>query len=1564
MGGRDTAGYLLSPQQQLIADRSGIETEPLTLVAKWTGPQSADALRSATLIAYQKHEILRTHFRNPGEQFVVEPSAEEGDLHFSVIDPVENASPEDLILNYSEQALSNRKQEKLWQVIYCPISPVLGYLGITMDRMLADWESLTIVLNEIGAARGASDAIVEGDPFQYADYATWQEDCRQQSATSPAALAEVDFPIASPPSDVPGHSIALIEGVNTECFAACFTVLGRLFGADHFSLGVIRDGRSLAETKGMIGPTEKTFRFSGALTQSFESVVESFQKLIREVDDAFDHTFPDNDSIPAISYQKIQLPESLHGDDWQLEPVRIREHRLPANCIRIFAVETNNTLLLHISTKSGFLDASAQKFTDFLSKQIESLVAPGKHRSDQPLTSILLGPESAALSEAIEVVSRPSVLSMFRHQVEEAPDAMAISRLGEEWTYRELWNSCRGIARLLQSREMKPGDVVAISGTKSFGWISSILGTLLADGVILTLDPSLPGKRRSRMCREVQVSLLLAVGDREVDFETESIRTLRISSSGEIVGDSVPVSESFANEAEQATTAAAYIFFTSGTTGTPKKVTGNHRGLAHFIQWQGLEFGVSSQDRVAQLTSSSFDVFLRDIFLPLCHGGTLCLPPENAVGIPQMILEWIHNEKITILHLVPSIVEWWLNGRSNLPTLPSLQIAFFAGEPLSASLVTHWKREIAPDSQVINLYGPTETTLAKCFYRVPTVPDEGVQPIGFPLPGAQAFLWNAGNAFCMTGEEGEILIRTPYRASLKSGFFQNPFRDDPEDLIYRTGDLGRLRFDGTIDILGRVDDQFKVRGVRISPTEIEAAITTESEIDQCCVLPLKKGSKLSLAAFLVSSQPDTVDVETVRGILQKQLPAAMVPEKFVVLSEIPLTANGKTDRKALRALSEKESEQMLRSLKKPENEEQKIILGIWCDLFGRNDLGISDHFFDLGGHSLLAAQLTARLRETFGRLLPMGLIFDAPTIEELEAQLVGFPIEPGLSGPRTKEDATESPLSHSQMRLWFQHRLDPVGDTYHLPIAVRINGHLEQTQLRECLNFLIQRHSILRTVFAETDGSPVQRILHQPKAELDFEDLTHLNSGEQTNALAERAIIEAGRAFDMEVVPPLRFFLIRLREEGHILLINMHHLIGDGWSSVLFLRELEACFCDHEAAGLGSSLKALPFQYSDFARWEQAQEPTSNARSSQLEYWKNRLKSNNEFPLFPTDIPREKTPDHEAREITLRLSFELSESIRRIARKENSTLFMAVLAAIHGFLNHLTGRKDFIVGTPIANRPIRETESLIGCFINTLPLRGHIDNRASFRQLLRETRTQVLADFENQVCPYEEIVRVASPKRIAGVNPLFQILLNVLNFDPLREQNKALKFERAFLAVPQSKFDWTIYVREAAEIEFQFIFNKSLFNEDKMQARVSGFREFFEYVCKEPDLALCSHQVAENALFSNQSITLEKIADAATPAPPTIREEEISRIQAAIADIWSRSFLEEPPPGLDDNFFALGGHSMLAMEISYEIGRKYDVVIPLRWMLEYPTVRRISAPLANLIWNLNPGSVTDETFEI
>ncbi|HZN07127.1 MAG TPA: AMP-binding protein, partial [Pyrinomonadaceae bacterium] len=901
-------------------------------------------------------------------------------------------------------------------------------------------------------------------------------------------------------------------------------------------------------------------------------------------------------------------------------------------------------------------------------------------------------------------------------------------------TYRELDERSNAVANHLIATKR---SLVAILMSDRIDVIAAIIGTLKAGCVVIPLDPDLPTNRLSAMLDQVSPDVVL----NNVDGYS---------------------SENPCVDVDPA--AMSYIYFTSGSTGKPKAIAGALKGVNHFIDWEIRTFGVEPGTRVTQFTTPSFDASLRDFFVPLCSGGTICMPPNVETVLDSgKLVKWIDDEQINLIHCIPSLFRTITNEDLQPKQFAALRYVLMAGEPLLPSDVRRWMNVFGERIQLVNLYGPTETTMVKFFHFV-TAADKDLPsiPIGQPMPGAKALLIDAHGKPCRPGKVGEIHIRTPYRTlgyykspELTSEvFIRNPFSDDPEDVIYKTGDLGRVLASGDFEFLGRRDQQIKLRGVRVELKEIENVLRSHEAVNDVAVAEYQQGNGDSaLCAYVVLNRE--TPTEELREFMRRDLPELMVPAAFVVMSTLPRTFNGKLDR---RALPQPDPERNVRRgpFVAPRTSTEEIVAGVWSQVLGLKQISVHDNFLNLGGHSLRMTQVTSRLGKAFGVELPLRALFESPTVAALATRIEAIVhSNNGVKrAPLTRVSRDrELPLSFSQQRLWFLHQLDPSSTVYNLPLAARLRGELNVAALQRSLNELAGRHEVLRTTFDMSDGTPVQIISPHAEIPLHVIDLTDVND---RDLAARRIVNEDGRhAFDLAKGPLIRVRLLLLGPGEYVLLVNQHHIISDAWSTAVLIQELASLY-------EGSTLPELPLQYADYAHWQQKL-LQSEVLASELLYWETQLTPVPPALQLPTDRPRPATAIFRGARRHFSFTPELSESLANLSREQGVSLFMTLLAAFQTLLSRYTRQSDVCVGSPIAGRNQIELEGLIGFFVNTLVLRTDLSGNPTFQELLKRVRATSLGAYANQDVPFERLIQHLQPERSLNRTPLFQVMMTLQN---------------------------------------------------------------------------------------------------------------------------------------------------------------------------------------------------------
>ncbi|HET8890742.1 MAG TPA: non-ribosomal peptide synthase/polyketide synthase, partial [Candidatus Angelobacter sp.] len=1353
-------------------------------------------------------------------------------------------------------------------------------LLVVMHHIVSDGWSIGVMVREFSqlyeAYAKGEESPLDQSRIQYLDYTIWQhkwlhgEVLEEQLRYWRDQLA--DLPVMEYPSDYsrphsgeqPCATITwkLPEKLSSDLselsrresvtmfmtlLAAFQVLLSRYCGQSDIAIGTPIAGRRSVETEALIGffintlvlrtRIDPAVSFPDLLAQvraatlaAYEHQDVPFEKLVEELR-------PQRDLGRAPFFQTMFIFQNAPQGAVELPGLKLSEIEIESAVtkfdLKLTAMETNNIVRGRLEYRADlFHGRSMGRMLEHWEKLLAEIVRYPQEAVGR--LSMLTESEKRQILRAWNDPGLESphsnVFDAFDEQALRTPNAIAVEHGSQRLTYQEFRRQTDAIEASLIKAGAKTGDLVLIFSEERLKLIASMVGILKAGCGFVPMLPSLPDQRIAAMlaqCRPVWAIVDAGLGSRFEQLKHDS---------GQQVHEVVITDHSGAEQPRPSRSRSgdelSYIFFTSGSTGTPKAIAGRLKGINHFIHWQIQEFGIGSESRVAQLTSPMFDPLLRDVFVPLCSGGTLCIPSDPDLVLSGAELgQWLEQERITLMHTVPSIFRLMVSqcrGRN----FASLKNVLLAGEVVLPTDISNWHALVGPQgARLINLYGPSETTMVKFLYAV----NEGDQwrrsvPIGKPIGGATAIVLDESGNICPTGIAGEIYIRTPYRSL---GYYQqpeltgrvfvpNPLGNDQQDIVYRTGDLARLLEDGNFALVGRRDHQVKVRGVRIELGEIEAALGECEGVGSAVVVAREsdQGEK-KLAGYVVARDGAAIDSRDLRAALKKRLPDAMIPAVFVVLKEMPLTSNGKVDRMAL---PEPELSQGGQDYVAPRTAEEEILCGIWAETLKLRQVGIEDNFFEIGGHSLLVTQVIARIRGMFGVELPLRTLFEHPTVERIAHELRHARSAGRKAAPKPLPRSgrgIELPLSFAQQRLWFLEQMDPGNAVYNIPFALRMKGELHHAALQKSLESIVERHEALRTVFVlNSEREAVQRV--RPVADACLQvailDIGHLPP-EQREAEARRlAEEETKQGFDLSSGPLLRVKLMRMAEQEHVLLLTMHHIVSDGWSMGLLVREFMELY-DAALQQRPSTLEKLEIQYGDYALW-QREWLQGEVLEEQLNYWKQQLAGLESLQL-PTDRPRPATVSHRGGAINFQLGEELTESLRALSRQTGATLFMTLLGGLQVLLGRYARQDDIAVGMPVANRTHSELEKLIGFFVNTLVLRCDVMRGRTVQDQLRLVRETALAAYAHQDLPFEKLVEELQPARHLNREPLIQVMFSLQDVSAVQLQVEGLSFEAIETEKHTAKFDltWSVAVN-GPEVMGRVEYDSDLFERWRIEAMV------------------------------------------------------------------------------------------------------------------------------------------------
>ncbi|NTX50273.1 non-ribosomal peptide synthase/polyketide synthase [Myxococcus sp. CA039A] len=1410
----DDTPPLLSPGQErlwlLEQLQPGGALYNLAVAVRFKGALDTGALERAFQDIVRRHEVLRTTFRAVETEgpavLIVSPDAD-----FTLATDDLRARP----AAEREREVQRRADAEALRPFLLTQGPLLRglllrtgeqehVLVLTMHHIVSDGASMEVLVRELAALYAAhtsgQPAALPELPLRYSDYGAWLREhlrgetlerllgyWRRQLEGAPEVL---ELGVARPRPAVSTHqgdsvevklsallmeqvkSLAREQGVSpfVVLLAAFQLLLARYSGQDDICVGTPINGRDRPETQGLIGFFVNTLvlrtRLAGAAT---------FHELLARVRDvtleAYAHQeLPFEKLVEALRPTRhlgasplFQVVLAILPDPLSAQPLpglELQQLELPSRLVqsdlRLALAESVQGLHGRLEYSTDLFDAATARQ---LVKHLGALLEAAVSQPSAPLASLSPLDEAERRQLLVEwsgvVPGEPEDVCahrLFEAQVARTPDAVALSFEGEELSYRELNARANRLARVLRHRGVGPEVLVGLCVERSFEMVVGLLAILKAGGAYVPIDPSQPMERLALILDDTRAPLVLtrrALVDRlggqqaralcledvEAEVRLESAEDLDAGATGDNL---------------------AYVIYTSGSTGRPKGTLLQHRGLCNTARQTLAVMKLEVGSRLLQFFALSFDAAVSDIFPPLLSGATLVLVPRERL-MPGAPLEQTLNEQaITVVTLTPSVLAQLFPAG-----VTSLRTVLTAGEACTPEIALRWADRL----RFVNAYGPTEVTVCATFN---TAMDPERPTLGRPMANVQVYVLDDALQPVPAGVPGELYVAGVGLARGYLGrpdltaerFIPHPYSAVPGARLYRTGDRVRHLADGDLEYVGRVDDQVKLRGYRIEPGEIEAALRAQPGVRDAAVIVREDvAGDPRLVAYVVAS----LEVARgLRGAIESRLPEYMVPSAFIPLEALPLTHHGKLNRKALPP-PEDPRLTLGEEYAAPTTDTEHKLVAIWAEVLRTDRIGIHDDFFDLGGHSLMATQVISRIRTAFGVDLPLtALMTDATTVAVMARRIDASAQQPRRAPPPLARVPRTGPLplSLAQERLWLADQLSPGSPLYNVPAAVRMRGMLHVPALERGLAELIRRHEALRTVFREVDGRPVQVILPPGELALPVEDLGGRSREEAETEARRLAREEAVRPFDLAHGPLVRTVLVRLGEDEHILCLTLHHIVSDGWSGGVFLRELAALYGAFSQGG-PSPLAELPIQYADYAAWHRGW-LESGVLAENLAWWRGQL---TELPTLQlrTDTPR--PPGERFRGDSRRFTFpaELTARLESLARGEGATLFMALLAVFDVLLHHHTGQDDIVVGTDIASREHDALEGIIGFFTNQLVLRTPLSGQPTFQELLSRVRRVALEAYEHQDTPFGRLVQELRDQRAATGQPLFQAKLVLEN---------------------------------------------------------------------------------------------------------------------------------------------------------------------------------------------------------
>jgi amino acid adenylation domain-containing protein len=1053
--------------------------------------------------------------------------------------------------------------------------------------------------------------------------------------------------------------------------------------------------------------------------------------------------------------------------------------------------------------------------------------------------------------ERLPHFSKRPVTLLFEDQVARNPNAKAIICADDGLTFAGLNERANKLARHLRGLGVGRESLVGLCIDRSLEMAVGILAILKAGGAYLPIDPEYPQERLAFMLADAQPRVVLTKAALKMELPDQACAVFLDKDAQTIAANSAanlsdgPCSQDL-----------AYVIYTSGSTGNPKGVMITHGNLANYLLALNHELQIDRSDLYLHTASIAFSSARRQMLLPLSQGAAVVIASSDQRKDPIALFEMIRSRGVTVMDAVPS---FWRNCTAILSELSEterralldnrLRLMLSASEPLLADIPRAWMNQFNHPAQHVHMFGQTETAGIVSLFRIPRDLNGEVHiPIGGPIANTHIYVLNEEKQTCGIDEAGELYIGG---AGVGRGYLNRPelttekFIERNGERLYRSGDWARVRANGRIEFAGRRDQQVKLRGFRIELGEVEASLSQHPSVRECAVVAREIGLDTKLIGYFVSTGSE-ISLNDLREFLASRLPDYAVPSIFVALDSLPLSANGKVNRLVLPE-PEISRAGVSSEFIAPQNELECQLASIWRDVLRVEQIGLDDNFFELGGHSLLAAQISARMRRELRIEAPISSLFEYPTVARLgEFVRSGGPEKVVARSIQPFERNGTAPLSFNQQQFWLLDQSSVNRSAYNVRTALKVTGPLDVQKLERAIDTIVGRHEILRTNIVTSSGSAVQVISPSMPIPLASYDLSNLPEAEREGQIDLALAAEGNEPFDLSQGALLRTRLLKLGDEDHLLILTLHHIVCDGWSIGLLLRELTSLY--HNATRKPSSaVPQLPIQYADFALWQRRwlQDETIDR---QLNYWKQQLADAPTALDLPADYARPAIRSYGGRRVSALLPTDLSDAIRRLSRGENATPFMTLLAAFQTLLFRYSGQEDVVVGSPVAGRSMVETEDLIGAFVNTLVLRGDLTGNPSFREFLARVRQTVLGAFCHQDLPFERLVEELNPERKANRSPLFQVMFSFENMPEPQLAVNGTRFATIEVQSEAAKFDLSLDVSEDANgISISFEYATDLFAPSTIERMLAHYENLLSAIVDDPAL-----RVADLSLLTEQ----------------------------------------------------------------------------------------------------------------
>ncbi|PGS65018.1 non-ribosomal peptide synthetase [Bacillus thuringiensis] len=1190
-------------------------------------------------------------------------------------------------------------------------------------------------------------------------------------------------------------------------------------------VGTTVSGRVHADTKGMLGMFVNTLVIKGEVSpdETFEHLILAVKEKCLQAYDNQEYQF--EDLVEAVEKKRDlsrnPIFDFMFGLKEKKKPTEMQGLLGGKSAFIKRNVSKFDLSVLVECMPEGYeidfeycTDLFKQETIEYMARHYvtlleEAITHPGKKLKDLHMLDLREQEKILVDFNAtnVEYSREQTAVSLFENQVEKTAGNIALKFDDNKMTYAELNERANQLARTLRDLGVAPNDLVALVTERSMEMIVGILAIIKAGGAYVPINPEYPDNRIHYMLEDSSPKVVLTYKNKlpgkveipvlgledENNYANETDNLLHVNRSNDLV----------------------YCIYTSGTTGNPKGVLIEHRNVVNMWVTYQETFALSDKDTVLQFANISFDQAVGDIFPALCNGAALCIVPKHLTYDMEQLQKYIDRNNVTTASLTPKLIDGLC-----VDALPTLRLLESGGEAGSLESLKKWAERV----EVLNTYGPTESTVNATSFRVNT--DSTSISIGRPIANTKVYLLNEME-LCGIGIPGELCIagdglargylNQPELTDKK--FIKNPFG---EGKLYRTGDLARWQPDGNIEYLGRIDEQVKVRGYRIELGEIESVLRKQSNIADAVVIVKEVGNDDILCAYLIAEKGQELSIPQIKEAVREEVTEYMIPAFMIQIDEFPITINGKLDKTRL------PEPDMLESLNyvPPSNKTEQAIVDVFGEILGISPVGIEDSFFELGGHSLKATAAINAIEKKTGIRLPVKDIFSSPTPVMLARKIEAA--GEGEYSPIPQAEQREAyPASSTQKRLFILDQMEGNSTAYNMASALEVTGNLDLEKIQQAIDRLIKRHESLRTSFVMTEEGAYQVIADEVFYQVEYEETDSYSDADREQFV---------RPFDIGTAPLMRFKVVKERNQNnYILLFDMHHIISDHQTLNILIEDFSRLYN-------GEELQPLEIQYKDYSEWMRGRN-----LESQRNYWKEVFKEEAPILDLVTDYPRPKIQSYKGAQVSVQLSQEQKAGIQNINKQQGTTDYMTLLAVFMIELHKYSRQQDIVVGTPISGRVHQDTETIAGMFVNTLAMRGYPRAEKTFLEFLSEIKELALNAYENQEYPFEELVEEVEVRRDLSRNPLFDVMFTMQNNEEIHLTMGEAQVEMLGIPFIDAKFDLDLQATAYEEgYALDLVYCSDLFTETSAQVILEHFKVLLDRVIANPEMKLSElHMVSE-----------------------------------------------------------------------------------------------------------------------